>query len=258
MIYEAIESKDEHDFNQKLEKYNILWKEVFRDNRNSIIEYGGNNLKIIFCFKHIPISNEDFMFINHFPKFGEILTCWRELYLYQKMEVIHKQFESKNFIPLYNSFITERNEKPYLSFLFPYIPMTLKDIMTFSSFTKFELNSLFIQLFFMGYYLSLGYIQHNDLHIRNILTNVLTEEENLIFYYQEKKYKLPNQDKIFYLIDFGVSGIEENQSVLFQEWNIFFLRLEELFGIPNFFSNTSSFSEIFKLILSFQLLEPLV
>ena len=258
MIHEIIQSKDENEFKEKSKKYNIIWTEVYRENRNSIIEYGKDKYNFVFCLKHIPISNEDFMYINEFPKFGEIITCWRELYIYQQMEHIHKNYNSENYIPLCNNFISTREGRPYLSLLFPYIPMTLKDIMIFSSFTTFELNSIYIQIFFLAYYLYQGNIKHNDLHIRNFIINILSEKKNLVFIYQNKKYTLPLQDKILYLIDFGVSEIEENKSILFQEWKFFFLKLEELFQIPPLFSKTSSFSEIFEIILSFHILEPVL
>jgi len=255
MIYDIIHSKDENDFKKKCKKYNIIWSEVYKENINSIIEYGKDTYNYIFCLKHIPISNEDFMYIHNFPKFGEIITCWRELYIYQKMENIHKNNNSENYLPLYNSFISLRKGRPYLSLLFPYIPMTLQDIMTFSSFTKFDINSIYIQLFFLGYYLYQGNIKHNDIHIRNIIINIVTEKKNLIFIYNHKKYTLPLQDKILYLIDFGVSEIEENNTIIFQEWKLFFSKLEELFQIPPLFSKKNSFSEIFDIILSFHILE---
>ena len=166
------------------------------------------------------------------------------------MEKTHKDCNSKNYIPLYNNFISMREDRPYLSLLFPYIPMTLKDIMVYETFTKSELNSIYIQIFFLGYYLFNGNIKHNDIHICNILIDILPEKENLLFIYDEKKYILPSQSKILYLIDFGISEIESDKTILFEEWKIFFSRLEKLFEIPPLFSTTSSFREIFDIIFS--------
>jgi serine/threonine protein kinase len=250
-----IESENQIEFMENSKKNNILWYEVDKENRNSIIEYGSDKYNNIFCLKNIPIGNEDFFYIENFPKFGEILTCWRELYIYQKMEKTHKDCNSKNYIPLYNNFISMREDRPYLSLLFPYIPMTLKDIMVYETFTKSELNSIYIQIFFLGYYLFNGNIKHNDIHICNILIDILPEKENLLFIYDEKKYILPSQNKILYLIDFGISEIESDKTILFEEWKIFFSRLEKLFEIPPLFSTTSSFREIFDIILSFEILE---
>ena len=257
MIKEIILSKDEKDFEEKSKKYNIIWKKVDKENLNSIIEYGQYKYNFIFCLKHIPISNEDFLYIDNFPKSGEIITCWRELHIYQQMVNIHKQNLSENYLPLYNNFIIFKENKPYLSLLFPYIPMTLKDIMMYSSFTIFELNSIYIQLFFLGYYLYKGNIKHNDLHVRNIIVEILTEKKNILFIYEKKKYTLPIQDKILFLIDFGVAEFEKETKNIFDEWRLFFSRLEELFQIPPLFSKTNSFSEIFNIISSFCLLEPI-
>ena len=81
---------NEDDFKELSKKNKIIWSKQFKNNKNSIIEYGKDSKNTLLCLKHIPISNDDFTYIQDFPKNGEITTCWRELYIYQMMESIHK------------------------------------------------------------------------------------------------------------------------------------------------------------------------
>lgn len=248
---------NEDDFKELSKKNKIIWSEQFKNNKNSIIEYGKDSKNTLLCLKHIPIGNNDFVYIQDFPKNGEITTCWRELYTYQIMESIHKELKSFNYLSLYTSFISTREGRPYLSLLFPYIPLTLRDIMSYTSFTKKDINSIYIQIFFMGYYLSLKNIKHNDIHIDNFLVDILEDKKDLNFIFENRKYILPEQATILYLIDFGIAEINEDYNPnIFKEWRFFFEKLEELFKIPPLFSTCSSFREIFKYILSFKILKP--
>ena len=155
------------------------------------------------------------------------------------------------------SFISTKEGKPHLSLLFPYIPLTLRDVMSYTYFTKKDINSIYIQIFFLGYYLSLKNIKHNDIHIDNFLVDILEEKRDLNFIFENRKYILSEQDNIIYLIDFGIAEISENYNQdIFKEWRFFFEKLEELFEIPPLFSTCSSFREIFKYILSFKILKP--
>ena len=129
--------------------------------------------------------------------------------------------------------------------------------MSYTSFTKKDINSIYIQIFFLGYYLSLKNIKHNDIHIDNFLVDILEDKKDLYFIFENRKYILPKQNTILYLIDFGIAEISENYNPnIFSEWRFFFEKLEELFKIPPLFSTCSSFREIFKYILSFKILKP--
>lgn len=248
---------DEDKFKELSKKNKIEWNIQFKNNKNSIIEYGKDSKNTLLCLKSIPVSNQDFEYINNFPKNGDITTCWRELYIYQNMESIHKEYKSFNYLSIYTSFISTKEGKPYLSLLFPYIPLTLRDIMVYNSFSTKDINYIYIQIFFLGYYLSLKNIKHNDIHIDNILVDILEKKIDLYFVFENRKYILPKQTTVLYLIDFGIAEITtEFNPEIFKEWVFFFEKLEELFQIPPLFSKCSSFREIFKYILQFKILKP--
>ena len=248
---------DEDKFKELSEKNQIKWNTQFKNNKNSIIEYGKDSKNTLFCLKSIPISNNDFEYINDFPKNGNITTCWRELYIYQKMESIHKENKSFNYLSIYTSFISTKEGRPHLSLLFPYIPLTLRDIMEYNSFSRNDINYIYIQIFFLGYYLFQKNIKHNDIHIDNILVDILQKSNNLYFLFENIKYILPRQTTVLYLIDFGIAEItDEVNPDIFKEWRFFFEKLEELFQIPPLFSKCSSFHDIFQYILQFKILKP--
>ena len=100
-------------------------------------------------------------------------------------------------------------------------------------------------------------IKHNDIHIDNILVDILQKSNNLYFVFENIKYILPRQTTVLYLIDFGIAEItDEVNPDIFKEWRFFFEKLEELFQIPPLFSKCSSFHEIFQYILQFKILKP--
>lgn len=229
-------------------KFNIEWVLQHRNNKNSIILFG-KNVNNILCMKQIPLGNEDFKKMEAGNKEN---TVWMELHILETLQKTHQIRKSKNFIHVYTKFVKMIDKKPFLCILFDNIPFTLYDVLHLYPFSMKDTISLITQLYFVAKYMSFENIIHNDLHYFNVMVDVPLHPEDLEFYDKDTKtkYTLYNQDKIYFVIDYGVAEINDKKSN-FYEWKKFFMYFQGRLPFPFCFSKLNSFQDWFREILRF-------
>jgi hypothetical protein len=230
-------------------KFNIEWTQVNRNNKNSIILYGKNKNNI-FCLKQIPLGNEDLEKMERKNIKKNENVAWMELHILEILGKRHHEFQSKNFIHVYTKFVKLIEKKPYLCILFDNIPFTLYDMIHLYPYQLQDTISFLIQLYFVARYMNYENILHNDLHYFNVLVDVPLHPQDLEFFDKDTQitYILPNQDKIYYVIDYGVAEINYTTSN-FYEWRKFFSYFQGRLPFPFCFSTLTSYSHWFHEIL---------
>lgn len=238
-------------------KFNIEWKVVSKNNRNSIILFG-KNVNNIFCLKQVPLGNQDFKNMRNEGPGTKENIAWMELHILETLEKKHKSLNSQNFIHLYTKFVKLINDKPYLCLLFQNIPFTLYDMIHLYPYQIKDTISFLIQLFFVAKYMNDEHILHNDLHYFNIMVDIPLQPTDLKFFDKSTNtwYVLPKQDKIYYVIDYGVAEINYSVSN-FYEWKKFFTYFQSRLPFPFVVSKMTSFTEMFQQILRLNHLKKL-
>lgn len=230
-------------------KFNIEWILQNKNNKNSIILFG-KNVNNILCMKQIPLGNDDFEKMSNHQLKQKENTVWMELHILETLQRTHHNLKSKNFIHVYTKFVKMIDKRPYLCILFDNIPFTLYDMIHLYPFRMEDTISFIIQLYFVAKYMNYENIIHNDLHYFNVMVDVPLKPIDLEFYDKDTKtkYILSQQDKIYFVIDYGIAELNDRKSN-FYEWKKFFMYFQGRLPFPFCFSKLNSFQDWFHEIL---------
>lgn len=241
-MFPKFNNVDNNDLIRLSKKFNIEWVLQHRNNKNSIILFG-KNVNNILCMKQIPLGNEDFRRMETKSKDN---TVWMELHILETLQKTHQIRKSKNFIHVYTKFVKMIDNKPFLCILFDNIPFTLYDVLHLYPFSMKDTISFVTQLYFVAKYMSYENILHNDLHYFNVMVDVPLHPTDLDYYDKDSKtkYTLHSQDKIYFVIDYGIAEINRTKSN-FYEWKKFFMYFQGRLPFPFCFSRLNSFQDWF-------------
>lgn len=234
---------------QKLNQENgIEWfekeKKSSSDYKNSTIFTGINKKgQKLLCLKKIPLGNIDFEHINQPSLQGDNMTVWREIIITKKLQEIHRNNNSCNFVHYYTSFMmSEENDAPFIALLFDYVPFTLHEVLKIASFTVDDEAEFLLQFSFLMMYMDKVGIHHKDIHWKNIMVDIPLEPKRLHLQYKNLDLETYPQKKIFYMIDYGCSEIHFNKSN-FHEWREF---LSTMFNGNHPILKCQSYADVFK------------